>query len=122
MSEQNAPEGMEEIVLLFADDGTAVTSEMRLTEFDALVNQAATLDEYAASVVKAAYGVVASGLTLRGLVFFHFKVDEEGAVDASFNVPLRYLVRNAGRAQRQVATLLGMRTGSAVSEIAINED
>ena len=69
---------------------------MRFTEFEALVNQAAPLDEHAASVVKAVYGVVATGLTVRGLVFFTFKVDEEGLLGPSFNVPLRYLVRNAG--------------------------
>jgi hypothetical protein len=94
--ELNEPDGLEEIVVLFAADSTGVSSEMRFAEFEALVNQAATLDEHAASVVKAAYGVVASGLTLRGLVFFQFKVDEEGHVDAAFNVPVRYLVRNAG--------------------------
>jgi hypothetical protein len=33
---------------------------------------------------------------VRGLVFFQFNVDEDGLVAASFNVPLRYLVGNAG--------------------------
>jgi hypothetical protein len=47
-------------------------------------------------VVKAAFGFVGSGLTVRGLAFFQFKVDEEGCVDASFNVPVRYLVQKAG--------------------------
>lgn len=96
MSEHNDLEGFEEIILLFTADGSAVSSEMRFTEFEALINQAATLDAQAASVVKAAYGIVASGLTVRGLVFFLFKVNEEGMVDRSFNVPLRYLVSNAG--------------------------
>ncbi len=96
MSEQSEQDGLEEIVLLFDADGAAVSAEMLFAEFEALVNQAAPLDEHAASVVKAVYGVVATGLRLRGLVFFQFKVDEEGLLDASFNVPLRYLVRNAG--------------------------
>jgi hypothetical protein len=96
MSEQNGQEGLEEIVLLFDAEGACVSAEMRFTEFEALVNQAAPLDEHAASVVKAVYGVVATGLALRGLVYFTFSVDEDGLLDPAFNVPLRYLVRNAG--------------------------
>jgi hypothetical protein len=96
MPGQNESEGFEEIILLFAADGASVVAEMRFAEFEALVSHSATLDAQAASVVKAVYGVVASGLALRGLVFFQFKVDEEGMVDGTFNVPLRYLARNAG--------------------------
>jgi len=96
MSEHNDLEGFEEIVLLFEADGSAVSSEMRFTEFEALINHDATLDEHAASIVKAAYAIVASGLAVRGVVFFLFRVNEEGLVDRAFNVPLRYLVRNAG--------------------------
>jgi hypothetical protein len=96
MSEQFEQEGFEEIVLLFNADGTAVSSEMRYTEFEALTNQATTLDAHAASVVKAVYSIVGSGLTVRGLVFFLFKVNEESLIDRSFNVPLRYLASNAG--------------------------
>jgi hypothetical protein len=64
MSEQNEQDGLEEIVLLFDAEGASVSAEMRFTEFEALVNQAAPLDEHAASVVKAVYGVVATGLTV----------------------------------------------------------
>ncbi|MCZ6712190.1 MAG: hypothetical protein O7B25_17635, partial [Gammaproteobacteria bacterium] len=95
MTEQNEQDGLEEIVLLFDADG-AVSAEMRFAEFEALVNQAAPLDEHAASVVEAVYAVVATGLAVRGLVFFTFSVNEDGFLDPSFNVPLRYLVRNAG--------------------------
>jgi hypothetical protein len=96
MSEQNELGGMEEIVLLFAADGATVSSEMCYADFESAANHQATLDEHAASIVKAVYGVVGSGLTVRGLVFFLFNVDEEGHVDAAFNVPLRYLVGSAG--------------------------
>ncbi|MDH3643765.1 MAG: hypothetical protein OES38_16795 [Gammaproteobacteria bacterium] len=96
MSDGFEQEGLDEIVLLFTADATAVSSEMRFPEFEALVNQAATLDEHAASMVNAVYGVVGAGLAVRGLVFFRFKVDEDGHLDSAFNVPLRYLVRNAG--------------------------
>ncbi|MFP6834983.1 MAG: hypothetical protein VB948_02605, partial [Pseudomonadales bacterium] len=64
MSEQNEQDGLEEIVLLFDAEGASVSAEMRFTEFEALVNQVAPLDEHAASVVKAVYGVVATGLTV----------------------------------------------------------
>ena len=47
-------------------------------------------------VVYAAFAVVGAALALRSVVFFTFKVDEEGTVDPSFNLPLRYLADNAG--------------------------
>ena len=96
MSKQPKPEGYEEVIVLFNADGTVISSDMLYAEFDAMVSQASTLEAHAASVVKAVYCVVATGLAVRGLVFFQFKVDEDGLVDPSFNVPLRYLVRNAG--------------------------
>jgi len=88
--------GLEEIVVLFDADATKVLSEMRVGEFESLVNQAATVEQFAASQVKAAFGVVGAGLMLRGVVLFLLKVDEEGYVDAGFNLPLRYLVNHAG--------------------------
>ena len=75
MSEQNELGGMEEIVLLFGADGETVSAEMCYADFESAVNHNATLDEHAASIVKAVYGVVGSGLTVRGLVFFLFNVD-----------------------------------------------
>jgi len=92
----NDDSGLEEIVVLFDEDVTSVASEMRVGEFESLVNQAATLEEFAASQVKAAFGVVGAGLMLRGVVLFLLKVNEEGYVDSGFNLPLRYLVNHAG--------------------------
>jgi hypothetical protein len=40
--------------------------------------------------------VVGAALSVRALVFFTFKVDENGLADANFNLPLRYLADNAG--------------------------
>ena len=93
MSESN---GLEEVILLFDPEGTSVTSEMRYQDFQRLIDQSATLESHAASVVKAAYVLVGTGLAVRGVVLFEFAVNEEGYADASFNVPLAYLVENAG--------------------------
>ena len=93
MSESN---GLEEVILLFNPEGTAVTGEMVYADFEALIDQAAVLEEQAASVVKAAYVLVGTGLAVRWVVLFVFQVDEDGFVDASFNVPLAYLAQNAG--------------------------
>jgi hypothetical protein len=93
MSEEN---GLEEVILLFNAEGTEVTSELLYSDFEALVDQAACLEEHAASVVKAAYVRVGTGLAVRGVVLFLVPVNEEGFVDSAFNVPLSYLVQNAG--------------------------
>jgi hypothetical protein len=89
-------DGFEEAVLLFEPDASAVCAEMRISDFDTLVAGTAHLDQFAASVVKAAYVLVGQALAVQGIVFFLFKVDEEGTVDSLFNLPLRYLAENAG--------------------------
>ncbi|MEM6709787.1 MAG: hypothetical protein AAF648_13480 [Pseudomonadota bacterium] len=94
MSDQ---EGLEEAVFVFADDLSAIASEMRYVEFEALLNRSASLEQFAASEVRAAYAVIGEGLAIRALVFFVFKVDEEGLIDDRFNVPLRYLAKQAGK-------------------------
>ncbi len=88
--------GFEEIVLLFNPEGTAVVGEMHYRDFETLIDQSATLEAHAASVVKAAYVLVGTGLAVRGVVLFVFNVNEEGFADPAFNVPLAYLVENAG--------------------------
>ena len=90
-------EGLEEAIFLFAEDLSAVASEMRYVEFEALLNHSASIEQFAASNVRAAYVVVGEGLAVRAIVFFTFQVDEEGRVDDRFNVPLRYLAKQAGR-------------------------
>ena len=88
--------GLDEVVLLFNAEGTAVTGEVRFGDFQALLDQAGTLESYAASQAKAAYVLVGTGLTICGVVLFTFHVNEDGFVDPSFNVPLHYLLENAG--------------------------
>ena len=88
--------GLEEVILLFDADGAEVVSEMLFADFEALVDQGGTLDAHAASRLKAAYVLVGTGLIVRGVVLFVFDVNEDGFVDTGFNVPLAYLVQNAG--------------------------
>ncbi len=93
MTEQD---GFAEAVLLFEADLNAISQELRFSEFEALVEGAAALEQFAASVVSATYVVVGNALSVQGMVFFTFNVDENGRVDPAFNLPLRYLVQNAG--------------------------
>ncbi len=95
-------EGLAEIVLLFEEDGSSIDSEMLFSEFEALVSGSSVgnktnLDQYAASGVPAVYAHVGAGLIVRAMVFFQFSVDEEGQVDKGFNLPLTYLLEQAGQ-------------------------
>ncbi len=91
MSQQDA---FAEAVFFF--DGSEVSTEMHYTEFEALLNGAATLQAFAASQVRGAYVVVGTGLAVRGAVCFLLRIDENGHADPDFSVPLRHLVRHAG--------------------------
>ncbi len=82
------------IVIFF--DGDEVVHEMYHTDFDELLDQQTVIEEFAASVVHAAYCDIGPGHTLRGIVFFVLKIDENGMADENFNVPLQYLVKHAG--------------------------
>lgn len=86
----------QELVMLFDSAGAKVELEMRLGQFNALLAQKAVLASHAASSVRAVYVQVGGGLTVRALVFFRFKVGEEGYVDPAFNLPLEYMALNAG--------------------------
>ena len=85
-----------EVVLLFEPDCCAVNQEMHFRDFESLVKGSGYLDQYAASVVHAAFTVVGHALAVQGLVFFTFRVDEDGRVDPAFNLPLEYLIEMAG--------------------------
>lgn len=93
----NDSEDLDELIFLFEEDLSAIASEMRYAEFESLLNRSATLAQFAASVVRAAYVVVGEALTVRAIVFFNLRIDEDGCVDDRFNVPLRYLAKQAAR-------------------------
>ena len=96
MTAEDGLAGLEEAVFVFAPDGLAVTTEMRFSDFEALAARSYAIESLAGSRTKAAYVRVGSPLAVRGIVFFVFGVDEQGLVDASFNVPLRYIYDHAG--------------------------
>lgn len=89
-------DGAQEVVLLFDSAGSKIDLEMRLGQFNALLGQKATLSSHAAATVKAAYAQVGAGLSVQAVVFFLFKVNEQGYVDPAFNLPLDYMAQHAG--------------------------
>lgn len=83
------------LVMLYDADGD-VCEEMLHSTFQALLAGEGRLERHAASVTKAVYIVVGNSLAIRGVVYFQFAVDEDGRVDPAFNLPLQYLVQQAG--------------------------
>ena len=73
-----------------------ITCELHYEEFEAVLNQSTHLPDFAASRVHAAYAAVGASLSVQGVVLFQVYVDEQGYADPGFNLPLRYLLRNAG--------------------------
>lgn len=86
--------GHQEVVVLYTADET-IESEMMMSDFRRYL-EGAPLESHAASVVKGGYCVVGNGLALAGAAFFLFEVDEHGLLDPTFNLPLKYLVQQAG--------------------------
>ncbi|MEQ8485214.1 MAG: hypothetical protein RIB46_12700 [Pseudomonadales bacterium] len=89
-------DGAQEMVVVFDASGSTVEVELGFDAFQALVARRETLCSHAASLVRAAYVQVAAGLAVRAVVFFQFRVDEEGRLDPTFNLPLEYMASNAG--------------------------
>ena len=89
-------EGYAEAVLLFDADLSGIDSEYTSSDFEALIAGGASLSQFAASVVNGAFAVVGAALSVRAMVFFTLKVNEDGLADPNFNLPLRYLADNAG--------------------------
>lgn len=90
------PSGLQEVVLLFDAAGANIEQDFSVADLEALVAHRQRLPERAASVARAAYAVIGTGLQVRGVVCFQLRIDEQGLADAAFNLPLRYLVRHAG--------------------------
>ncbi|MEM9620381.1 MAG: hypothetical protein AAF993_01945 [Pseudomonadota bacterium] len=84
-----------ELVVLYNAD-EEIQAEMYFADFELLLAGQGTLPEFAASSTKAAYCVLGNGLKLKGVVFFLFDVNENGELDPDFNLPLQYLVKQAG--------------------------
>jgi hypothetical protein len=93
------PSGLQEVVVLFDAAGLQIERDLPVSDLEALVAHEQRIPERAASVVRAAYAAVGTGLLVRGVVCFHLRIDEDGLADGTFNLPLRYLVRHAGCGQ-----------------------
>jgi hypothetical protein len=89
-------DGAQEVIVVFDPSGSKVDAEISMESFQKLLSHDGTLAAQAASLVKAAYAQVGAGLAVRALVFFQFRVDEEGRLDPAFNLPLEYMANNAG--------------------------
>ncbi len=84
-------------VVMFLNAAEEIVDEYLFDDFESeLLTGEARLEAHAASSAKAVYCVVGSGLTLVGAVYFLVAVDENGGLDQGFNLPLRYLARQAG--------------------------
>ncbi|MDA1075631.1 MAG: hypothetical protein O3A63_12855 [Proteobacteria bacterium] len=88
--------GLEKVVVLFDHDASNVVAQIRFAEFEDCLKRKAPVENFAATTVRAGYAIVGSGLAVRGIVLFLFDVDEEGRINPNFNIPLDYLMQNAG--------------------------
>lgn len=73
------------------------TVELHWGEFEALTTRAAPLPAFAGQELKGAYAQVGMELGIIAIAAFLIEFDKDGYVDTDWNVPLRDLVRNAGR-------------------------
>ena len=89
-------DGFAEAVLLFDAEFSSIELELHAADFEAMVAGQTSLEHFAASLVNGVFAVVGAALSVSSMVFFTFRVDEEGTVDPNFNLPLRYLADNAG--------------------------
>ena len=89
-----------EVVYLFGEEG--LLAELSFRDFMRHVDQQLPLPlvagdhQWSGSDYKAAFVVVGAELQICGLAFFLLELDEAFVPPASFNIPLAYLVRNAG--------------------------
>ena len=73
------------------------TVELHWNEFESLTTRAAPLPAFSGQELKGCYAQVGMELGIIALAAFLIEFDKEGYVDSDWNIPLRDLVRNAGR-------------------------
>jgi hypothetical protein len=91
---QNKPQ-MVEAVMFFA--GQKISKQMLYPEFEAVLDGVVNMPEFIDQQMRAVYVLINPRLLVRSLVFFYIDFDEKGAVDPSWNIPLRHLAERAGR-------------------------
>lgn len=91
------PQNGHQEVVMFYDAAEEIEQEFLFSDFEQkMLTGEVVLESRAASVTKGAYCVVGSGMQLAGIVYFLVNIDEYGCLDSAFNLPLRYLARQAG--------------------------
>lgn len=73
------------------------TVELHWSEFESLTTRSAPMPAFAGQELKGAYVQVGLELAITSVAAFLVEFDKEGYVDTDWNIPLRDLVRNAGR-------------------------
>lgn len=73
------------------------TVELHWSEFEALTTRAAPMPAFGGQELKGAYVQIGAELAVTAFAAFLIEFDKEGYVDTEWNIPLRDLVRNAGR-------------------------
>ena len=87
--------GHQEMVV-FINAENKVKAELRFAQFERCLDGEREVPGFSAETVRCVYCVIGRDLAVEGLVYFLLEVDEEGRVSPSFNLPLRYLVQQAG--------------------------
>ncbi len=81
--------GSNEAVIFFKGD--LVDKEVLYPEFEAVLDGYIGLPDYANRIVKAVFLQISPRLKIQGAVFFTLPFNEEGQVEASWNIPLQHL-------------------------------
>lgn len=77
--------------------GQKISKQMLYPEFEAVLDGVVNMPEFIEQQMRAVYVLINPRLLVRSLVFFYIDFDEKGAVDPSWNIPLRHLAERAGR-------------------------
>ncbi|OLU33422.1 chromosome partitioning protein ParA [Pseudomonas sp. PA27(2017)] len=85
-----------EAVMFFAPDGS-IGKQMFYTEFETLLDGLVKMPTLADEQVRAVYVVINGRLQIRSAVFFYLDLDEDGAPDSGWNIPLQQMAERAGR-------------------------
>ena len=88
------PEATEAVFFL---EGNKIAREMLFPEFEAILDGFVPMPASATKKVKAVYLVINGQLKITATVFFVLDFDDQGHVDARWNLPLTQLVEQAGR-------------------------
>ncbi|MDX1588469.1 MAG: hypothetical protein R3296_05980 [Oleiphilaceae bacterium] len=82
--------------IFFMEKGR-VARQMRLSEFESLLDGYLGLSDLADQDVQGVLVLMDKGLAIRSLVFFRLYFDDEGRADSSWNLPVEALAMEGGR-------------------------